>query len=80
MYQRALQGYERSLGAKNITTYILALNTIWNLGSLYEDEIDLAKARIMYLKALARYKKVFGPNHPKSYSLRDSVRALDNPP
>jgi tetratricopeptide (TPR) repeat protein len=80
MYQRALQGYEKLLGAENITTYIPALNTIWNLGSLYEDETDLAKARIMYLKALAGYEKVVGPNHPKSHSLRESIRALDNPP
>jgi tetratricopeptide (TPR) repeat protein len=80
MYQRALQGYEKSLGIENITTYIPALNTIWNLGSLYKDEMDLAKARIMYLKALAGYEKVFGPNHLKSHRLRDSIRALDNPP
>jgi hypothetical protein len=73
MYQRALQGYEKSLGVENITTYIPALNTIWNLGSLYKDETDLAKARIMYLKALAGYEKVVGPNHPKSYSLRESL-------
>ena len=79
MYQRALRGYEKSLGVENITTYIPALNTIWNLGSLYEDETDLAKARIMYLKALAGYEKVVGPNHPKSHSLRESLRALDTP-
>jgi tetratricopeptide (TPR) repeat protein len=79
MYQRALQGYEKSLGVENITTYVPALNTIWNLGSLYEDETDLAKARIMYLKALAGYEKVVGPNHPKSHSLRESLRALDTP-
>jgi hypothetical protein len=80
MYQRALQGYEKSLSVENITTYIPALNTIWNLGSLYKDEIDLVKARIIYLKALAGYEKVFGPNYPKSHRLRDSIRALDNPP
>jgi tetratricopeptide (TPR) repeat protein len=80
MYQRALQGYEKALGVENITTYIPALNTIWNLGSLFEEENDLAKARIMYSKALAGYEKVVGPNHPKSHSLRESIRALDTPP
>jgi tetratricopeptide (TPR) repeat protein len=79
MYQRALQGYEKSLGIENITTYIPALNTIWNLGSLFEEGTDLAKARIMYSKALTGYEKVVGPNHPKSHSLRESLRALDTP-
>jgi hypothetical protein len=35
MYQQALRGYEKALGADNIITYIPALNTIWNLGSLF---------------------------------------------
>jgi hypothetical protein len=77
MFQRALQGYEKALGVENITTYILALNTIWNLGSLFEEGTDLAKARIMYSKALAGYEKVMGPNHPESHSLRESLQALD---
>jgi hypothetical protein len=80
MYERALRGYEVALGAENITTYIPALNTIWNLGSLFQEGTDLAKARIMYSKALAGYEKVVGPNHPKSHSLRESIRALDSPP
>ena len=80
MYQRALQGYEKALGADNITTYIPALNTIWNLGSLFKLQADFAKARIMYSKALAGYEKVVGPNHPKCQSLRESLQALDNHP
>jgi tetratricopeptide (TPR) repeat protein len=36
MYHRALQGYETAIGADSITTYIPALNTIQNLGSLFE--------------------------------------------
>jgi hypothetical protein len=33
----------------------------------------------MYLKALAGYEKVFGPNHSKSHNLRENLRALDTP-
>ena len=77
MYQRALQGYEKALSADNVTTYIPALNTIWGLGSLFERQADLAKARIMYSKALVGYEKVGGPDHPRSRSLRDNLRALD---
>jgi tetratricopeptide (TPR) repeat protein len=77
MYQRALQGYEKALGAENVTTYIPALNTIWAFGSLFERQADLAKAKIMYSKALVGYDKVVGPDHPMSRSLQDNLRALD---
>jgi tetratricopeptide (TPR) repeat protein len=77
MYQQALRGYERGLGADNAATYIPALNTIWCLGSLLEDKDDFAKARIMYSKALVGFDKVVGPDHPRSRSLRDRLRVLD---
>ncbi|KAF8846559.1 kinesin light chain 1 [Acephala macrosclerotiorum] len=77
MYERALAGYEKALGADNATTYIPALNTIWCLGSLLEDKHDFANARIMYSKALVGFDKVIGPDHPNSRSLRDRLRVLD---
>jgi hypothetical protein len=52
MYHRALQGYEKAHGADSATTYILAVNAIWGLGSVPERQSDLAKARIMYSKGL----------------------------
>ena len=48
------------LSAYNITTYIPALNTIGNLGSLFERQADVGKARIMYSKALGRYEEGYG--------------------
>ncbi len=77
MYQRALQGYEKAIGPDNITTYIPALNTILNLGILFERQADLAKARTMFLKVLRGYEKVFGLNHAKSKTLRGKLYALD---
>jgi tetratricopeptide (TPR) repeat protein len=77
MFQQALQGYKKALGIGNITAYIPALKTFWNLGALYKRQADLVKARTMYSKALVGYEKVFGPDHPKSRSLRDDLRALD---
>jgi tetratricopeptide (TPR) repeat protein len=47
MFQRALQGYEKAVGVDNVTTYPPALNTIKNLGSLFEYRSDIAKARTM---------------------------------
>jgi tetratricopeptide (TPR) repeat protein len=77
MYQRALQGYEKAVGVDNVTTYPLTLNTIENLGSLFERQGDITKARTMYSKAFIGNEIVFGPNHPRSQSLRDRVDALD---
>ncbi|KAM3066460.1 hypothetical protein ACMFMG_012045 [Clarireedia jacksonii] len=77
MYQRALQGYEKVVGTDNITTYIPALNTIWNYGSLFEHQADIAKARAMYSKALLGYEQVFGPEHPGSQSSRYKLYTLD---
>jgi hypothetical protein len=37
----------------------------------------LAKARKWYLKALVGYEEVFGPKHPKTRELRESLDALD---
>ncbi|OCK72888.1 FabD/lysophospholipase-like protein, partial [Lepidopterella palustris CBS 459.81] len=48
MYQRALQGYEKALGAEHTST----LNTVNNLGNLYADQGKLGKAEKMYQRAL----------------------------
>ena len=71
MYQRALQGYEKTLSTDNISTYTLALKTICAFASLFKKQGDLLKARIMYLEALLGYEKVVGPNHPMSQSLQE---------
>jgi hypothetical protein len=59
-------------------TYIPALQAIWNFGSLFECQGDLANARMMYSKALVGCEKVVGRDYPKSSSLRDKLYALDN--
>ena len=77
MYQRALQGYEKAVGEDNVTTYPPALNTVENPGSLFESQGDIAKARTMYSNAFIGNEIPFGPDHPRSRSLRDKVSALD---
>ena len=69
--------YERALGADNIITYIPALNTLWSLGSLFKRQADFTKARVIYPKALAGYKKVVGPEHPKCQSLQEILQDLE---
>lgn len=77
MYQRALQGYEKVIGLDNITTYVPALNTIWNLGLLFERQADFVKASNMLSKALRGSEQVYGPNHRKTQSLREKLRAFE---
>jgi hypothetical protein len=56
---RALQGYEKAIGPNVITTYFPALNSIFNLGLLFEHQADIAKARAMFPKELRGYEQVF---------------------
>jgi hypothetical protein len=65
MYQRALQGYEKAWSPERTSTL------------LFERQGDITKARTMYSKAFIRNKIVFGPDHPRSQSLRDKASALD---
>jgi tetratricopeptide (TPR) repeat protein len=50
-----------------------ALNTVNNLGILYWDQGKLAEAEQMYVRALTRYEKALGPDHP---STLDTVNFL----
>jgi hypothetical protein len=77
MFERALRGYETAISADNITTFIPVLNTLRDLGSLFERQADYTKARIMYSKALIGYEKVVRPNHPTCQSLREILQALN---
>jgi tetratricopeptide (TPR) repeat protein len=53
MYERALAGYEKALGAEHTST----LKTVHNLGILYSDQGKLAEAEQIYERALAGYEK-----------------------
>jgi len=59
MYQRALQGYEKALGAEHTST----LATVNNLGLLYADQGKLGEAEKMYQRALQGYEKALGAEH-----------------
>jgi tetratricopeptide (TPR) repeat protein len=59
MYQRALQGKEKALGAEHAST----LDTVNNLGILYENQGKLAKAEQMYQRALQGKEKALGAKH-----------------
>ena len=53
MYLRALVGYKKAWGPKHTST----LDTVNNLGALYNAQGKIKKAEDMYLRALARREK-----------------------
>jgi tetratricopeptide (TPR) repeat protein len=74
MHQRALQGYEKALGADHTST----LDIINHLGILYNDQGKLAEADKLYQRAPQGYEKVLGPDHQKCQSLRLYLQRRDN--
>lgn len=59
MYQRALAGYEKALGAGHTST----LYIINNLGVVYQDQGKLDHAEQMYQRAQSGYEKSLGEDH-----------------
>ena len=69
MYERALAGKEKALGAEHPST----LSTVGNLGILYTNQGRLAEAEAMYERALAGKEKALGAEHA---STLDTVNNL----
>ncbi|KAI9763143.1 MAG: hypothetical protein M1840_000908 [Geoglossum simile] len=63
MYERALRGREKALGAEHTST----LETVHNLGSLYVDQGKLALAEQMYERALRGYEMALGADNITTY-------------
>jgi tetratricopeptide (TPR) repeat protein len=72
MYQRALQGYEKTLGPDNTLT----LDTVNNLGLLYADLGRLKEAEKMYQRALQGCEKALGPDHTSTLQTVNNLGIL----
>ena len=72
MYLRALQGYEKALGAEHTST----LDTVNNLGILYADQGKMAEAEAMYVRALQGYEKAVGADHPRTRVIARNLNTL----
>ncbi|PLB41701.1 Pfs, NB-ARC and TPR domain protein [Aspergillus candidus] len=69
MYQRALAGYEQTLGPDHTSTLL----TVNNLGLLYSDQGKLKEAEMMYQRALAGCEQALGPDHTSTlHTLKDA--------
>ena len=72
MYQRALEGYEKTLRRDHIST----LNTVNNLGTLYADQGKLGEVEKMYQRALEGYEKALGWDHTSTLNTVNNLGAL----
>jgi tetratricopeptide (TPR) repeat protein len=72
MYQRALQGFEKSWGLEHTST----LNTVNNLAGLYWKLGQLNKAEQMYQRALQGFEKAWGPEHTSTLETVNNLGVL----
>ncbi len=75
MYERALRGYEKALGAKHTST----LDTVNNLGLLYRSQSRLREVEAMYERALRGYQKALGAEHTSTLDPRSGERVVPGP-
>ncbi|KAJ5110529.1 FAD-binding monooxygenase [Penicillium argentinense] len=68
MYQRALAGYEKTLGPDHPST----LASVSNLGLVLDSQGKYEEAEAMHRRALEGYKEVLGREHP------DTLTSVDN--
>ncbi|OLN96972.1 Nephrocystin-3-like protein 2 [Colletotrichum chlorophyti] len=76
MYERALQGYENVLGPDAMTTYVPALNTLRNFGSLLEDLDENDRAIANYQRAHSGILSVFGSQNERFIYTSGKIGAL----
>jgi hypothetical protein len=67
-----LEGYENALGLE----HTLTLNTVNNLGLLYNDQGKQAEAEGMYQRALKGYKNALGSDYAKCNVIRQNIKSL----
>ena len=72
MYDRALRGYEKSLGPDHTKTR----NTVHNIAVLLKTQGKYDEADAMYVRALRGKEKALGPDHPDTLAMVNNLGAL----
>jgi tetratricopeptide (TPR) repeat protein len=72
MYQRALAGYEKTLGPEHRAT----LKMVKNLSTLYADQGKVMEAETMYVRALQGYENAVGASYPRTRVIARSLNRL----
>ena len=76
MYERALQGYEKALGADLVRTYLPALNTCGNLGRLLAHLRRPEEAMEFFQRAFAGWQEVLGLSHERCGRLEREIELV----
>lgn len=79
MYQQALRGFEKALGADLVKTYTPALNTCENLARLLLLRDRPGEAMELYQRALAGFRKVLGSSHQRCGQLERAIASIRLP-
>ncbi len=77
MYRRALQGYERALGPKQVDSYLPALKTTKRLARTLASQGRKSEARALYLRCQEGFESVLGAQHEGCKLVREELEALD---
>jgi len=72
MYRRALEIYEKSLGADH--PYVA--QSLNNLALLYKSQGKYDQAEPMYRRALEIFKKALGEHHPSTITVSENLATL----
>ncbi|KAI1181832.1 hypothetical protein F5B17DRAFT_423298 [Nemania serpens] len=77
MYLRALRGYEKAMGPRDIIKYWPAINTLRNFGALLSAQGKLTEAKSSFEQAYNSLEALLGPSHKDVQSLRSTLLDLD---
>ena len=72
MFIRALRGKAKTWRAEHIST----LDTVNDLGVLYQKQGRIAEAKGTYMLALRGYQKALGENHPDTRRVSQNLKTL----
>ena len=76
MYQRALQGYEKTLGLETVKTYVPALNTTENLANLFRKADRFKEAEELYLRTIFGLESVYGHSNQRCQGVQEILNML----
>jgi tetratricopeptide (TPR) repeat protein len=75
-YERTLRGYEKTAGKEHFPEHREELNILRNLGTVYREQGETAKAREVWEKALSGYSLLLGPSSDACKALVKEIEEL----
>jgi tetratricopeptide (TPR) repeat protein len=72
MFERALEGYEKTWGQEHTS----ALNSVNNLGNLYGSQDRFQEAEPLFIRAIEGYEKTWGREHTSTLNAINNLGTL----